>query len=90
MENEKEQRYILMTYRSNIKQALPTTYYQSDSGWGCMIRVGQMAIANLLHFYEGVSIKAILSIFWDNSNAPFSIQQITSSTLKLYPHKQPY
>lgn len=79
-----------MTYRANIAKVLPTTYYESDSGWGCMLRVGQMAIANLLRLHEGISLKVILTIFWDSSDAPFSIQQFTASTLKAYPHKKQF
>lgn len=42
-----EEKYILLTYRSGIEKVLPTTYYNSDAGWGCMLRVGQMFLANL-------------------------------------------
>ena len=48
-DKEPEEDYILLTYRSNIEKAIDTTYYTSDSGWGCMLRVGQMFIANLLY-----------------------------------------
>lgn len=41
--------YILMTYRSGIIPMDQTTYYNSDTGWGCMLRVAQMFIANLLY-----------------------------------------
>jgi hypothetical protein len=55
-----------------------------------MLRVGQMAIANLLYLHEGVPLKNILSLFWDNSDAPFSIQQITHVSQKLFAHKKSY
>jgi hypothetical protein len=45
---EDEEQFIRLTYRKNIKKLLPSTYYNSDSGWGCMLRVAQMAIANIL------------------------------------------
>ena len=90
MDTTKEDKYILMTYRSKIKKVLNTTYYDSDSGWGCMLRVGQMAIANYLHHHEGIPLNVILSIFWDNSDNPFSIQQFTVSTQKIYPHKKQF
>ena len=33
-------------------------------------------------------MKIILNIFWDNSDAPFGIQQFTQATNKIYPHKK--
>lgn len=50
-EIEKDE-YILLTYRSGIEQLFSSTYYTSDSGWGCMLRVGQMFVANLYYKVE--------------------------------------
>lgn len=69
---------------------LPTTYYDTDAGWGCMLRVAQMALANLLYIYEGMPLKTILTLFWDNSDCPFSIQQFTYSSNKIFPSKKPF
>lgn len=69
--------YIRFTYRSKIKRVVPTTNYTSDTGWGCMLRVLQMAIANLLCRREEAGYKSIIPLFWDNSLMPFSIQTLT-------------
>lgn len=79
-----------MTYRSQIVKILPSTYYDSDSGWGCMLRVGQMAIANLIYLYEHVPIETVLHLFWDNSEYPFSIQSFTLATTLLFPNMKPF
>lgn len=55
-----------------------------------MLRVGQMAIANYLLKYQLMPLKTILTIFWDNSDLPFSIQMLTHSSAKLYPAKKQY
>lgn len=90
MDTQSHDLFILMTYRNKINKIMPSTYYDSDSGWGCMLRVGQMAIANYIHTHEGIPLNVILSIFWDNSDAPFSIQQFTAVTNKIYPHKKQF
>lgn len=86
----KQGRYVLMTYRSNIEKLLPTTYYTSDSGWGCMLRVGQMAIANYLLHVLDVPYPAILALLWDNSDRIFSIQNITAASSVIFPQKKPF
>lgn len=69
--------FVRMTYRSNIAKLLPTTTYTSDAGWGCMLRVVQMALANLLCKREGAKPRTVIPLCWDNSSMPFSIQILT-------------
>ena len=77
-----------MTYRSNIEKLIPTTYYASDSGWGCMLRVGQMAMANYLLKVLDVPYQTILPLFWDNSDRIFSIQNVTAASTAIFPLKK--
>lgn len=73
--------FVRMTYRSSIKKLLPTTTYTSDSGWGCMLRVVQMALANLLCKWEGAKPQTVIPLCWDNSSMPFSIQTLTQHSV---------
>jgi hypothetical protein len=79
-----------MTYRSNIEKLLASTYYTSDSGWGCMLRVGQMAMANYLLQVLDVPYLTILKLFWDNSDRIFSIQNITAASSAIFPLKKQF
>jgi hypothetical protein len=69
--------FVRTTYRSSIRKLLPTTTYTSDTGWGCMLRVVQMALANLLCKREGAKAQTVIPLCWDNSCMPFSIQKLT-------------
>lgn len=55
-----------------------------------MLRVGQMALANYLNRFEHMPLRTILTLFWDNSDFPFSIQSLTEVSARLYPKKQNY
>lgn len=83
-----DQEYIRFTYRNHIKPIFDTTKYTSDSGWGCMLRVLQMAIANLIYLKEKGDPKQIVGLFYDNCALPFSIQSLTKSSKTLFPHKK--
>ena len=72
-----QEEFVRLTYRSEIRAVLPTTTYSSDAGWGCMLRVVQMALANLLTKREGAQPQTVVPLFWDNSDMPFSIQVLT-------------
>ncbi|KAI8915179.1 hypothetical protein DFJ77DRAFT_461573 [Powellomyces hirtus] len=79
-----------MTYRKAYPPIKPS-HYTSDSGWGCMLRSGQMMLANALTMHhlgrdwrlssdedsrlERVYIKTV-SLFMDSPAAPFSIHRI--------------
>lgn len=78
---------VCFTYRSHWAEPIEGSSLMSDSGWGCMIRVGQMALANVLiremlrkynEFNEDM-VNLFLILFNDNLKGevgPFSIQNI--------------
>jgi len=78
---------VLLTYRSGIIPVLPSTYYDSDSGWGCMLRVAQMFVANLLHRRLKQPFEEVVKLFVDNELAPFSIQMLTCVAMRLFNKK---
>jgi len=82
--------FLLLTYRKNITKANEVTYYSSDSGWSCMLRVGQMLIANLFYKHEEKSVIEIISLFYDSKMTPFSIQMLTKASKDIYPLKKQY
>lgn len=49
-----------------------------------------MAVAHFLHQEEQLPLRTILTLFWDNSDFPFSIQVFTQVSARLYPKKQKY
>lgn len=57
---------IWITYRSNFPELMESNHI-SDTGWGCMIRVGQMLLASALrryqlnHFEGALDITSILT-----------------------------
>ena len=79
---------IWFTYRKGFSQ-INGNGPESDQGWGCMIRCGQMLLAETFirlyldrdfEWIQGVTGNAfywkILSYFKDEKLAPYSIQQI--------------
>lgn len=60
------QNIIWMTYRKNFPPLLPEFFdsdYISDAGWGCMLRVAQMMLAEALKrhiFYEEITKKELV------------------------------
>ena len=76
------------TYRKRF-EAIPTSSYTTDAGWGCMMRTGQMLLAYvfLRHYLSGdwrydeneeenFLHCRIMSWFCDTSLAPYSIHNI--------------
>lgn len=81
----KSKKTIWFTYRNNFPGLLNHNQV-SDTGWGCMIRVGQMFLAEMLrryqsHNYKQESISNILTAFLDDDESKgdsinYSIQKI--------------
>lgn len=80
---------IWFSYRKNFPILAPVhlqNTFISDTGWGCMIRVGQMMFAQVLQRRNGTAIgdqqqlRQLLNLFQDSQldllEAPFGIQQI--------------
>eukprot|EP00668_Euglena_longa_P016334 GGOE01020575.1.p1 GENE.GGOE01020575.1~~GGOE01020575.1.p1 ORF type:complete len:442 (+),score=98.06 GGOE01020575.1:85-1410(+) len=79
------------TYRTHFS-AIPTSHYTCDSGWGCMVRTGQMLLASTLlrHClgsawrHDGTDTAnplytEVMAAFCDLPSAPFSIHSICLS-----------
>lgn len=76
---------VWVTYRTGIKEfeGENSQIYNTDSGWGCTIRVGQMLLMNCLkiHYKMGnEAISELLKTIEDNmENAPFSLRKMLST-----------
>lgn len=72
---------ICFTYRNGFV-CISDTEFSTDAGWGCMIRCGQMMLAQALVTLNRENDreqreKRIVALFADDPNAPFSIHRIT-------------
>ena len=83
------------TYRNNWGEPIPNTTLFSDAGWGCMIRVGQMAFFNCLirdqmlkdEDFLNDRLKYLLMLFNDCNEGeicPFSIKNIVPMAFEKY------
>jgi cysteine protease ATG4 len=63
--------------------------YVSDTGWGCMVRVGQMLFAEIFKYHKRMKTKEeileMLTLFSDvDSTQPFSIHKIAELAKEEY------
>eukprot|EP00698_Gefionella_okellyi_P010956 TRINITY_DN2871_c0_g1_i1.p1 TRINITY_DN2871_c0_g1~~TRINITY_DN2871_c0_g1_i1.p1 ORF type:complete len:362 (+),score=41.26 TRINITY_DN2871_c0_g1_i1:46-1131(+) len=94
---DEAQRLPLFTYRFNF-ECIEHSSYTTDSGWGCMLRTGQMMLCQAFfrHYFRDEDprlheerMKEIITRFLDycSPKCPYSIQNITKFGLVL--DKQP-
>lgn len=80
-----------LTYRSGFPQLYHDIKgtFVSDTGWGCMIRVGQMAFAEIIKTHKMINtqteMREVVELFNDfDREQPFSIQNISKLARKEY------